>query len=49
MPAPNVTVGATAGLPGELKIQKVPQNPIPGVAAAAAAGMQQRNGNTNDG
>ena len=41
MPAPNVTVGATAGLPGELKIQKVPQNPMPGVAAAAT-GMQQR-------
>jgi hypothetical protein len=39
MPAPNVTVGATAGLPGELKIQKVPQNPMP---AGAPAGMQQR-------
>ena len=42
MPAPNVTVGATAGLPGELKIQKVPQNPMP--AGAGAPGMQQRMG-----
>ena len=40
MPAPNVTVGATAGLPGELKIQKVPQNPMP----TGAPGMQQRMG-----
>ena len=42
MPAPNVTVGATAGLPGELKIQKVPQNPA--VPAGGATGMQQRMG-----
>lgn len=41
MPAPNVTVGATAGLPGELKIQKVPQNSMP---PAGTAGMQQRMG-----
>lgn len=37
MPAPNVTVGATTGLPGELKIQRVPQNP--GISGAS---MQQR-------
>ena len=37
MPAPNVTVGATTGLPGELRIQRVPQNP--GISGAA---MQQR-------
>ena len=42
MPAPNVTVGATAGLPGELKIQKVPQNPA--MPAGGGPGMQQRKG-----
>ena len=43
MPAPNVTVGATTGLPGELKIQRVPQNPGAGMPQRAmGATMMQR-------